>query len=464
MKKLLSIILVLSLVLCLISCGNITTKINNQTTTHNSQTTKALPSTTKVPSTVKTTVETKPALIKLNGEVDLNQGPSTQVEDEFKSSIQDFSTSMALNFLEAFENGNNISLSPLSIFTCLAMSTECAKEETREEILNALGVSYEDLVSNIRDLLVRNNIIEHESFEKDKVTFEERLINSIWLENTGEYKEEALKNLHDNYLCEAYGVDFKHNTQEVVRLLNKYIKEKTNNLIDIELDLTKDTLAVLLNVLYIRDSWADYDLSFTDELYKFTNYNNETVEINLLKSHYFNGRVLELENSKIFSIYTQAGIELMFIVPKNGLTVKEALNKDFAQAIKAKYKDSDETGKYKYKTRVLFPSFETDSEVEIQNILREKYNINQLFSFSCDFGNLTDQEVHVDAVVHATKVKVNEKGVEGAAITAMIVKANSSFDDTEYKFEDFIIDRSFGFMILKDRIPLFSGIVNEIGK
>ena len=60
------------------------------------------------------------------------------------------------------------------------------------------------------------------------------------------------------------------------------------------------------------------------------------------------------------------------------------------------------------------------------------------------------------------KIKIDRKGIEGAAISAL-VDAGAADDPYEKVFHDFVVDRSFGYLIRsgRDKI-LFSGVIETL--
>ena len=60
-------------------------------------------------------------------------------------------------------------------------------------------------------------------------------------------------------------------------------------------------------------------------------------------------------------------------------------------------------------------------------------------------------------------MKVDRKGIEGAAVTALPMDGGTGPDGYEQLYEDFIIDRAFGF-IISDSYgnTLFSGAIENI--
>ena len=61
----------------------------------------------------------------------------------------------------------------------------------------------------------------------------------------------------------------------------------------------------------------------------------------------------------------------------------------------------------------------------------------------------------VSDIVHAAKVKVNEKGAEAAGVTGVMVEMEMAMMSNEH-----ILDREFGFYIVdfRTRMILFSGV------
>ena len=120
-------------------------------------------------------------------------------------------------------------------------------------------------------------------------------------------------------------------------------------------------------------------------------------------------------------------------------------------------------------TKSLFPKFEAEYDDDIKNILLNEFNIKSLFGVEsvCDFSNvLQDVDVYCSSVIHKTKLKVDEVGIEGAAVTVMMFEPESAGpgeDPIKYVYHDYIVDKSFGFILTDSRdITLFSGVVNKI--
>ena len=95
--------------------------------------------------------------------------------------------------------------------------------------------------------------------------------------------------------------------------------------------------------------------------------------------------------------------------------------------------------------------------------------VNKFFTRGgCDFSNLTDEGVFCSQIRHITKLEVSRKGIEGAAVTveymdnAMDPGPGHEEKRWEDVYYDFPVDRNFAYVLSKDRVPIFTGVVKTI--
>lgn len=78
---------------------------------------------------------------------------------------------------------------------------------------------------------------------------------------------------------------------------------------------------------------------------------------------------------------------------------------------------------------------------------------------------MTDEELICDGVRHVAKLTVNKKGIEGAAATVLPRAGSAGPGEKIYEdvYEDFIVDRAFGYTV-SDRHGniLFSGVIANV--
>lgn len=122
---------------------------------------------------------------------------------------------------------------------------------------------------------------------------------------------------------------------------------------------------------------------------------------------------------------------------------------------------------------VRLPQFGLDSRFNLVEILKRLGMVDACddgFNSASDFTGMSaaarvpKPPLHIGAVIHQAKVKVNEKGTEAAAATAVIMAvASSVMVDTPPPPIPFFVDRPFHFFIQHDGSGalLFAGRVTD---
>ena len=69
--------------------------------------------------------------------------------DDFMDKTQGFGYSFIESFYNEYDDySKNMAISPVSIYMALAMLAECSNDIAREEILNALGITYAEMITH----------------------------------------------------------------------------------------------------------------------------------------------------------------------------------------------------------------------------------------------------------------------------------------------------------------------------
>lgn len=363
----------------------------------------------------------------------------------------------------AKDKNENFVCSPISIYMALSMAQEAGLNETREEILDALEIDHETLKSRFNDLF-SDLIYETETAKLN-------LTNSIWLNSNLEYKDEGLKNLASFYNTDSYQADFLNDNKGANEAIRYYIKEKTNDLIDFNLNAPDVTTYILLNTLYLKDNWLEFgeELDYYPNKVAFKNYDGTTSNVQLLEHGYQLGAIYDGGDFKAVRITTDANYTLKFIVPDKGVDVKDVFNEanlKYLNNVSNEPFDGyhKETNTYYY-TNVIFPEFEASFNDNIKGMLINDLNIKSLFEQKVGESTILADNIvnYCSEVRHVSKLKVDKKGIEGAAITAIIMAGSAEPEPKNEVFQDFIVDRAFGFTLTDSSgINLFSGIVKNV--
>lgn len=363
----------------------------------------------------------------------------------------------------------NICISPVSVYMALALATECADGETREEILRAVGVTYDE-VKNFTRLLYAFSNREYyytSMLDREKLLAFDELANSVWVDKSITLKESGISSLASSYNCDLFSVSFK--TSEGEKAINAYIKEKTHGIIDSDIELSPETLITLINTFYLKEVWNEDgdELSFTDTAYDFQNADGSVTNTRLLRGYYYNGRAYEGDGYTSFYTRTEHSYDIKFIVPTDGHTLEEIFTAEniYNATDLGDYGYIDEENKLLHHTRVFFPEYKASFDGDLAEILKNDLGIDKLFDLEqCDFSNISDEQLACGGVIHKCSIDVNKRGIEGAAVTVMpMAGAAGPLEGYEEVYHDYVVDRAFGFVIT-DRYGavIFAGVVNSV--
>ena len=386
----------------------------------------------------------------------------------FKVKLSAFANKIAEAFANReYKQNENIVISPFSIEMCIGLAVRSSNNQTRKEMLDAIGVDFETFNKYYKLFF---NEKSFESYDIDKKIEAQLLItNSIWVDDELHLKNDGLDALRDDYYCYSYQVDFDKKNEQACKDIQSFINQKTKGLINPDIELDSQTLFVLMNTLYLKDIWKQdgSDLQYADKSVTFTNIDKTVSNKQLLTSMYTSGKTLTTDDYTSFYATTKHGISLRFIKPNEGKSVQTIFNKENMDYVlnRENYVFKDDEKLERYYTNCIFPEFEVDSDLTLNTMFVQDLGIQSLLNpTTCDFSSITTDAAFVSKIRHLAKLKVNKTGVEGAAVTYMEAPGSAGPGEYTNIYETFIVDKEFGFILSEGDTVLFSGIVTNIDK
>ena len=391
---------------------------------------------------------------------------SDEEYQSFKKKMKDFAYRMSEDFVnDNYQISNNFAFSPYSIELCLGLAIRCSNGNTRQEILSALGVDYETFNKYYPYFFSDSSFVNENKYDQ-KVTGMSIPSNSIWFDDGLVLKNDCLHDLMEDYYCDTWQVDFDQNNKWANEAINDFISKRTNDLLNPNLELSPSTLFVLMNTIYIRGIWNEFGdhLKFAPDTYKFKNSSGFLSNKSLLMGQYYDGRVLQTEDYSCFYTATYQSFNITFIKPNEGKSIKDVFTKEAIDyATGGNYIKKDSEKMERYHTSCYFPEFEAGAEhLDLKKPFVEKYNIESLFRLDCDFSSITDSPAYCEDFKQDAKLVVDKTGIEGAAVTYMVNPGAAGPDGYEDIYEQFILDKEFGFVVKSSDNIIFSGVVTNI--
>ena len=350
-------------------------------------------------------------------------------------------------FLSRNAEGNYMA-SPLSFRYALGLLLAGAEGETKAELLNALGVSSEEEWTAY--CLDFNGFVEYfaADLEREIADFEEgvgrgwipadaakpfralRVANSVW---KAERIPESFKDGYRESVERNYAAEYRSFTPEnAVEKINEWADIKTEHMIQRLLpeDYPTDQLAVvLMNALYFKDSWQNEFPKYRTKEDDFHTRGGQTVKKEFMTTQ------------DHFSYYEDKDTKLVILPMKGGVSMAFALGSREGIAGKISNASSENV-------RVKIPKMdlETDfSKGEFVDFLKA-YGVSLAFDAGrADFSAMIDHPVYVSDIIQKTRIKLDEEGVEAAAVTAIMMEEGAAFEPDEPKA--FTADEPFSFFI-----------------
>jgi serpin B len=346
------------------------------------------------------------------------------------------------------DSGGNVVVSPFNVYIALTMLYEGSGSTTREELGKAMGLDGADACRAYQQLLSMLPV-----GSGDNTTL--YVANGAWLREGFPFKEDYVSRVR-----ECFGGEVRYfkpgELDALVGDVNSWVSERTNGLIRELLsrsDVDDRVVAVLISVVYFKSVWLK-EFEPYGEIDFWTGGGRVKV-----KAMEVEGRHLKVVRGKDYVAveipYRDTGISMVVVMPEDFTNIKARYRELLQEALSRI--DEARPGAY---THLVMPRFNITFKSELKGYL-EMLGIREVFkprvADLTRMAHVQKGDLYVDKVVHQAVIKVNEKGTEAAAATAIIVKVVSQ---PLYQ-EEVIIDKPFIF-IIRDReskIILFIGHV-----
>lgn len=348
---------------------------------------------------------------------------------------------------QVFSGDENTVYSPVSLYMALAMLTELTEGETRQQVMTLLRAEDADALRQWAQQLWMQLYCD------DGLTAL-RLANAAFVREGAEVHEKALDVLADSYYASAYRVPM--GTEEADKAIAEWLDQQTNGL------LAEDTAAIrtqesdllrLYNTLYYKAGWINefFERGNTEDT--FTTADGAEQTATFMHRTVDGGSYLQGADYLAASLGLRGG-KMTFVLPDEGVSPQSLLQREgFLSELKGEY---DGYGKLEWSV----PKFDVHSSVELNGAL-QALGVTRAFDMhSAEFAPLADWQVYVSKVMQAARVKIDEKGVEAAAYTEVVV-ADSAAPADELPVVEMDLDRPFIFVIWKGDVPLFIGTVQS---
>ena len=328
--------------------------------------------------------------------------------------------------------GDNLIISPLSIFQALSLAANGANKQTLSEML---------------DLLQSDSLDELNELNYQIISIFSKL-STIDIANAVMTRFTPLENFAE--IAKQYLAPIE--PLKSVEQVNNWCSNKTHGKIDKILDeLDPSTLMIILNAVYFKGEWDSKFKKYSTKKLPFYNLGSEEISIDTMDqishfSYYEDKKVQAIELS-----FTRDYMSAIIILPSEGTDINKYINtlslqnEEYTQIIKG----------LKYaKVHIQLPKFELEFDQTLNQILMDLGMYNAFSPNEADFTSLRKEgNIYIDRVIHKTYLKVFEDGCEAAAVTAIGINQCGSAMPREEIIYEMKVNRPFLFLLKNHKLP-----------
>ena len=323
-------------------------------------------------------------------------------------------------------NEGNIFFSPYSISAALAMTYEGAREQTADEMKSVFHFP-ENEILRPNFAAIYNDINEKNN------AYELRTGNALWVQYDYPLLEDYLTRVEKYYGGKAANLDFVNETEKSRQTINAFIEEQTNHKIKELIPpgvLNPLTRLVLTNAIYFKGTWEwEFKESDTHEQdFKISPTNVVKVPMMYMNPEKARFNYANLEKLQILELpYKGEKISMLILLPKQGEDYEAGERTVYNYTLEDIELSAEKLAEYKSQMKeteldaIYMPKFEFDTKYFMVGTLAEM-GMPTAFSLNADFSGMTgNRDLYISQVIHQAYVKVDEKGTEAAAATAVAV-------------------------------------------
>lgn len=336
----------------------------------------------------------------------------------------------------------NTCLSPLSLEMALAMAAEGASAQTADELRSLIPANLPKLY---RQLL------------RDGSTLS--AANSIWInqEIAKSVKKKFLKRNRRKYGAEVTRLVF--DPAAVVRI-NQWCSLQTRGLIpSIIGQLERDDQMVLINALHFKTDWEDeFEADRTHpKPFHLSGGGQEIVPMMTQTQHWAYTEDEYCQAIRLPYRHNEGdktAYAMYILLPRKNVPVLEFIDNQLS----AEYWRSLSFGMPR-QVRLQLPKWESQYSTSLVRPLQEM-GIRRIFTPQAQFPGISRTPLMVGDILQKTFIRVDEKGTEAAAVTAVMMKLTSAGPNQNQPIE-MNVNRPFLYLLVETttQTPVFVGLM-----
>jgi serine protease inhibitor len=317
-----------------------------------------------------------------------------------------------LAFQDTLAPKGNVVWSPFSVASALALVARGAQGTTKDELVSLLlGDKGAKVESLIRMLDKAEHLAEPRDDQDPPVV---AVANTLWADQRITVRPEFADALAKMPSGSVRPASFREDPEGARKLINSDVAKTTRDLIPNLLpggSIKHDTVAALVNALYLKVGWRHkFEESATEPRPFHTPSGVVRVPTMWLsESLGYAGT----SGWQVITLPAIGGVRAVVLLPDGELPEIDAPTLE--QLLKAPKRR---------KVELRMPKLHLKLQAELTTVLTE-LGVRTVFTDDANLSGISEDPLAVQAVIHETVLKIDEQGLEGAAATAVMMRALS---------------------------------------
>ncbi|WP_156756425.1 serpin family protein [Actinokineospora pegani] len=316
--------------------------------------------------------------------------------------------SLALHRALAADPATSMCWSPFSVASALGLLGEGARGQTRAELVELLG----DLEALGADLA---GALELDAPTRGRDEPVIACANTLWVDASVPVRDEFAQRLSGG----VRNVPFKAAPEKSRQAVNADVAETTRQLIPELLppgSVNGDTVSSLVNALYLKTAWMS---RFTEGATEDRPFHTPGGSVRV-PTMFQQERLpyAAVEGWQVIGLPAIGGVDAVVLMPDGDLAEAEAAltGESLGRLLDAASKVEE--------LRLRLPRLSLRTQAELADVV-SGLGVQTIFGDEADLSGISPDGLAVQQIIHESVLEIDEEGLEGAAATAVMMRAVS---------------------------------------
>ncbi|KAI5631597.1 serpin (serine protease inhibitor) domain-containing protein [Phthorimaea operculella] len=345
----------------------------------------------------------------------------TNLHNGLTERVGNFSIELLYHTSKLHDKGLNLIMSPITVWTVLAVISEGATGHTASQINHALRISPKH-----RNATRVGFQSIYEWLQVNTSTVELAKVNAIFMDQTKLVQSDFISLAESIYKTKALAMDFKDG-EKTANTINEAISKVTHGRIPklVTSNDFSETPMILTSALYFKGQWTiPFNASSTTKMPFYNSTGQKIGDVNMMYNRFtypfsnikeLQARVIELPYGK------ENRLSMLIMLPNPGVSLEQMFFNFGSVPLDTVFKEL-RVSKEEYgddEVDCFLPRFKIESNLDLTNVLSNSMGIVDLFDQrNARLPNLARTPVYVSKVIHKAEIEVTEEGTVGSAVTA----------------------------------------------